>query len=83
MKSPYILAIDQGTSSTKTLLFDAEGQVIARGSVPLKSYYSEGGHVEQQPNEIYQNVLQSVARCLDQFRAQGGELSNIQAIGIV
>jgi glycerol kinase len=82
MKSPYILAIDQGTSSTKTLLFDAEGQVIARGSEPLKSHYSEGGHVEQQPNEIYQNVLQSVARCLDQFRAQGGELSNIQAIGI-
>src|SRR5687768_6033448 len=82
MKSPYILAIDQGTSSTKTLIFDAEGKVVARGSEPLKTYYSEGGHVEQQPKEIYRNVLQSVGQCLTQFTAQGEELSNIQAIGI-
>ncbi|MGV3588104.1 MAG: FGGY family carbohydrate kinase [Adhaeribacter sp.] len=82
MKNAFILAIDQGTSSTKTLIFDAEGKVGARGSEPLKSYYSEGGHVEQQPKEIYRNVLQSVGQCLAQFTAQGEELSNIQAIGI-
>jgi glycerol kinase len=82
MKSSFILAIDQGTSSTKTLIFDAEGKVVARSSEPLKTYYSEGGQVEQQPEEIYQNVLQSIAQCLDQFKAQGEDLSNIQTIGI-
>src|SRR5687768_5185715 len=82
MKSPFILAIDQGTSSTKTLIFNQQGEVVARGSEPLKTYYSAGGHVEQNPEEIYQNVLQSVQQCLAQFRAAGAELHHIQAIAI-
>ncbi|KAA5540886.1 FGGY family carbohydrate kinase [Adhaeribacter rhizoryzae] len=82
MKSSYILAIDQGTSSTKSLVFDAEGKVVARGSEPLRTLYSEGGHVEQQPEEIYQNVLQSVTQCLAEFTSKGEDLKNIQAIGI-
>ena len=82
MKSAYILAIDQGTSSTKTLVFDQEGKVVARGSEPLKTYYTEGGHVEQQPDDIYRNVCLSVQQCLAAFRAAGLELSAIQAIGI-
>jgi glycerol kinase len=47
--SAYILSIDQGTSSTKTLLFSEAGQVAARSSVPLKTYFSEGGFAEQYP----------------------------------
>ena len=49
----YILSIDQGTSSTKTLIFNEEGKAIAKGSEPLKSYFSERGFVEQDPEEIY------------------------------
>jgi glycerol kinase len=82
MKSSFILAIDQGTSSTKTLLFDEAGKVVARGSEPLKTYYSEGGHVEQQPEEIYRNVRLSVQQCLAAFSATGKALSDIQVIGI-
>jgi glycerol kinase len=82
MKSAYILAIDQGTSSTKTLVFDQEGKVVARGSEPLKTYYTEGGHVEQQPEDIYRNVCLSVQQCLAAFQGAGLELSAIQAIGI-
>lgn len=82
MEQKYILAIDQGTSSTKTLIFDQAGQVVARASEPLKTYYSSDGYVEQQPEEIYRNVLTSVGRCLGDFAAGGGDLHNITVGGI-
>ena len=63
----YLLAIDQGTSSTKTILFDEEGKAVAKGSEPLKTFFSEGGFVEQNPEEIYNNVLISVKKCLEAF----------------
>jgi glycerol kinase len=82
MEQPYILAIDQGTSSTKTLLFDGAGQVVARASEPLKTHYSSDGFVEQEPEEIYRNVLTSVGKCLGGFAASGGNLPNITVGGI-
>jgi glycerol kinase len=78
----YILAIDQGTSSTKTILFDEEGKQFAKGSEPLKTAYLENGFVEQDPEEIIQNVLTSVEKCLNDFKAKGGELNSIKACGI-
>jgi len=78
----YILAIDQGTSSTKTILFDEAGQPFAKGSEPLKTIYPENGFVEQDPQEIVQNVFTSIAKCLDDFQSKGGELNNIKACGI-
>ncbi|MEI6946741.1 glycerol kinase GlpK [Paraflavisolibacter sp. H34] len=77
-----ILSIDQGTSSTKTVLFDAEGKVAARASEPLKTHYGADGHVEQDPEEIYRNVLASVGACLDDFRSRGGDVAAIKACGI-
>ncbi|MGI4865352.1 MAG: FGGY family carbohydrate kinase [Janthinobacterium lividum] len=82
MAASYILAIDQGTSSTKTLLFDEAGQVAARASVPLHTRYYGDGYVEQDPAEIYQNVLASVGQCLAAFTAAGGQLADIKAAGI-
>lgn len=82
MGQKYILAIDQGTSSTKTLLFDEDGKVAAKGSVPLKSTFYGEGFVEQDPAEIYQNVLDSLASCLSNFKQQGGQLQDIDACGI-
>lgn len=78
----YILSIDQGTSSTKTVIFNEEGQSVCKASEPLKSYYSDGGRVEQCPEEIYRNVLTSVEKCLEVFKAGGGNLMDIKAVGI-
>ena len=78
----YILAIDQGTSSTKTILFDATGTVISRGSEPLKTHFLERGFVEQDPEEIYNNVLISVGKCLEAFKLAGGAITEIKACGI-
>ncbi|WP_332368100.1 FGGY family carbohydrate kinase [Spirosoma telluris] len=82
MTNSYILAIDQGTSSTKTLLFDEAGKVIARASEPLTTSYFGDGYVEQNPAEIVQNVLTSVEKCLKAFVGQGGDVQAIKASGI-
>ncbi|WP_420150310.1 FGGY family carbohydrate kinase [Spirosoma sp.] len=82
MTNSYILAIDQGTSSTKTLLFDGEGRVVARASEPLKTNYFSDGYVEQDPEEIFRNVLTSVGKCIGTFAAEGGNLKAVSACGI-
>ncbi|MDN3669337.1 glycerol kinase GlpK [Echinicola jeungdonensis] len=81
-ENQYILSIDQGTSGTKTLIFDQEGQQVVKGSVPLKTHYLDGGWVEQEPEAIYQNVLEAVQQCLKEFEQKGGSLDQIQACGI-
>jgi glycerol kinase len=78
----YILAIDQGTSSTKSLVFDGEGIAVAKGSEPLLTSYLDNGFVEQDAEEIYKNVLVSVNKCLQQFNEKGFDKNDIAAIGI-
>lgn len=78
----FILAIDQGTSSTKSLIFDAEGQAVARGTEPLATQYGDNGFVEQDPEGIFQNVLASVQKCLDDFRSKGFSTASVATIGI-
>ncbi|NOT90243.1 FGGY family carbohydrate kinase [Ferruginibacter sp.] len=78
----YILAIDQGTSSTKTLIFDAAGIAIAKGVETLHTNYLDNGFVEQEPETIFQNVLASIKKCLTQFEERGIDKNEIVAIGI-
>ena len=80
--SKYILAIDQGTSATKSLIFDNTGEAVAKGAEPLQTNYFENGFVEQDPVEIYHNVLSSVRKCLLQFTGKGFDAKDIAGIGI-
>lgn len=78
----YILAIDQGTSSTKSLIFDAAGKALAKGMEPLQTRYYDNGFVEQDPEEIYQNVLSAVRKCLNDFKRKHHSMSDIAVAGI-
>jgi glycerol kinase len=55
--SPYILAIDQGTTSTRAILFDAAGQARATAQVELAQYFPRPGWVEHNPEEIWRSVV--------------------------
>jgi Glycerol kinase len=77
--SKYILSIDQGTSSTKALIFDEQGRAVARGSEPLHTNYFPNGFVEQEPAAIIDNVLAAVKKCLQAFK---GNVNEIACIGI-
>ena len=46
MAEPLILALDQGTTSTRAILFDAAGHALADAGRPLKQHYPEDGWVE-------------------------------------
>ncbi len=82
MKDKFILAIDQGTSSTKTLIFDQDGRVVARGVEPLHTRYLEGGFVEQDPRGIWENVRASAGKCIWNFKSEGYDPADIVSIGI-
>src|SRR5215469_16488502 len=78
----YIISIDQGTSGTKTLIIDEAGKVCAKASEPLKTNYLNNGFVEQDPEEILQNVLSSVQKCIETFANDGGNINEIVTCGI-
>jgi len=78
----YILAIDQGTSGTKTLIVDEQGKLCAKITEPLKTNYLSNGFVEQLPEEIFQSVLSSVSKCLGVFTSKRHSINNIIACGI-
>ena len=83
MTTSYILAIDQGTSGTKAIIFDQDGKLVTKASVPLTSYYPKPEFVEQDAEEIYQNVLDAVGHCLREFEQQNpGEKERIVSCGI-
>ena len=78
----YILSIDQGTSSTKTIIFDEKGNAVAKGHADLHTNYFDNGFVEQDPEGIYQNVLDSTVFCIQRFESQGFNIKDIASCGI-
>jgi glycerol kinase len=78
MQKKYILAVDQGTTNTKAIVFDLKGQVIAKDFVQTNASYPQPGWVEQDPEEIYQSVLRAVQLCIEKL----DDASNILCCGI-
>lgn len=64
----YILAIDQSTSATKAVLFDAAGQVVDRAAREHRQIYPQPGRVEHDAEEIWQNVLAVIGEIADRQR---------------
>jgi glycerol kinase len=76
-KPPYILAIDQGTTSTRAMLFDAAARPVASHAVELRQFYPDNGWVEHDAEEIWQAALTC---CRAAMRDVSG--GDIAAIGI-
>ncbi|GEO82071.1 glycerol kinase GlpK [Pararhodospirillum oryzae] len=64
-----ILAIDQGTTSTRALAFDEQGQVRASAHVELAQIYPRDGWVEQDPDDIWRDTLTVWRQALEQSGA--------------
>ena len=73
----FVLAIDQGTTSTRAIVFDEEGRPRASAQVPLTQIYPAPGEVEHDPEEIWQSVLKAGRAALKDIDAQ-----SVAAIGI-
>jgi glycerol kinase len=75
----YILALDEGTTSARAALYDAEGRRVAMESEPIEPRYPQPGWVEQDPEQIWQAQLVAVRRVLETSRVAASEIA---AIGI-
>ena len=53
MNKKYIMALDQGTTSSRAILFDKEGNVIATSQKEFTQFYPRSGWVEHNPMEIW------------------------------
>src|SRR5688572_7442942 len=79
MAPVYILAIDQGTTSTRAIVFDADGAIVALDQREHRQSFPRPGWVEHDPVEIWHNVQAVTTRALDQA---GLSRADVAAIGI-
>ncbi|HNL36052.1 MAG TPA: FGGY family carbohydrate kinase, partial [Agitococcus sp.] len=76
---PYLLSLDQGTTSTRAIIFNLQGQAVARAQLELKQYFPADGWVEHDAEEIAQS---SLAVCREALQQSGITAQQIAAIGI-
>jgi len=76
---PYILAIDQGTTSSRALVIDHAGSVAGQGQQEFRQHYPQPGWVEHDPLEIWQTTLVAIGRAM---AAAGAGAGDVAAIGI-
>ena len=81
-KTRYILALDQGTTSSRAILFDREGNVCGSAGREFKQYYPQPGWVEHDPEEIWQSQRSVAEQVLAEGAKDGVSADEIGAIGI-
>ena len=79
MAADHLLAIDQGTTSTRAILFDRDARLVASAQRELKQHYPQIGWVEHDPEDIWNDAL---AVSLEALAQSGVDLSRVAAIGI-
>ncbi|NJP40455.1 glycerol kinase GlpK [Oscillospiraceae bacterium HV4-5-C5C] len=78
-EKPYILAIDQGTTSSRAILFDHDGRPVSQQQLAITQYYPQAGWVEHDADEIWSSV---VSVCRNLLRQTGLGWPQIAAIGL-
>ena len=77
MEQRYILAIDQGTTSSRAVLFDRAGNVAGSAQHEFRQIFPQPGWVEHDPHEILASVLTTIAEALTSARAEASALAGI------
>jgi glycerol kinase len=75
----YILSLDQGTTSSRSILFGKDGNILAQGQREFKQIYPQGGWVEHDPYDILTSQMSSVVEVLGKAGVRARDLA---AIGI-
>lgn len=77
--SGYILAIDQGTTSTRSMIFDHEMHIVGVAQQEFTQHFPDSGWVEHDADEIWQSVLATIEKALSAAKIA---ITDITAIGI-
>ncbi|XP_031669379.1 glycerol kinase isoform X2 [Oncorhynchus kisutch] len=83
MLGPLVAAIDQGTSSTRFLVFNAKtAELLSHHQVEINQSFPKEGWVEEDPKEILQSVYECMERTCEKLTQLNIDISNIKAIGV-
>ncbi len=73
----YIMAIDQGTTSSRAILFNKKGEIVSSSQKELKMIYQQADYVEQDADDIWTSVLATLAECIAIAEIMPEEISSI------
>jgi len=79
MSSHFILALDQGTTSSRSLVFDKQGQIVSMAQKEFRQHFPQPGWVEHDPNEIWSTQFGTMAEAVAKAHIQ---MQQIAGIGI-
>ena len=77
--SQIIMALDQGTTSSRTILFDENGIIVAEANASLDCHFPQSGWVEQVPEDIWSSQRETIEAVLAQAKLS---MKDINAVGI-
>ncbi|CAM4023294.1 glycerol kinase GlpK [Cohnella lubricantis] len=73
----YILALDQGTTSSRAMLFNRRGAVVHKAQQEFHQYFPQPGWVEHNANEIWASILAVIATCLSEAGVKAEQVAGI------
>ena len=73
----YLLALDQGTSSSRSIVFDAQGKILAMAQREFRQIYPQPGWVEHDPKEIWATQLATAQEALAKAGITADEVASI------
>lgn len=79
VQGKYVAVIDQGTSSTRCLIFDPEGKIVSSEFAEHEQIYPQAGWVEHNPNEILEKTRLVIRRAMKTAGVRGNQIS---AVGV-
>lgn len=74
MSSKYVIGVDIGTTSTKSVLFSAEGSVISRHGIEYSLFSPTPETAEQDPEEIFRAVVNTIKRTIQDSHVQPSDI---------
>jgi len=73
----YILAMDQGTTSSRALVFNSNYDIVARAQEEFEQHFPDSGWVEQDPNQIWQTSLSTARQAIAQAQLRPPQIAGI------
>ena len=76
-RKDFLLALDQGTSSSRSIVFDAQGHIVAMAQREFRQIYPQPGWVEHDPNEIWETQLATAREALANAKLKALDIASI------
>ncbi len=76
-RKKFIVAIDQGTTSSRAILFNNQGKSLFKSQLEIKQYFPKSGWVEQNPNEIWNKTKKALIEVIKKSKKLNGEILTI------